>query len=398
MILFTFILLCYFWSLSKTLFIALIYGSWMYIDRQTPVRGGRWSIRLRQLYIWSIVSNYFPIKLVKTEDLDPSRNYIFGCHPHGTITLGAGINFLTEATHFSTLFPGIHPHLMALHSNFFFPVLRELILGLGECSVSRESCQYFLNGSAGQGNAVIIVCGGMRELYSTEYEKMTFYLKNRKGFIRLSLENGTSLVPVITFGENEHYWLYKNCISNRFIWGRSIIGYLPLRHPVTTVVGKPIHVKQVISPSQIDIDQLHDQYLQTIEEFSFCVLFRFPHFLHTNVLPDDWHKLPYKFVLIDQQIIFEDNLNEGVDVGGIALTAMANTKSVNQMNRDLRSHPAGRTIERIDPACPERYDRYIHAHFKDGSALYINGEWKHGFRNLTNVEKEWLSENGWILR
>ncbi|CAF1689686.1 unnamed protein product, partial [Adineta ricciae] len=160
-----------------------------------PVRGGRWSIRLRQLYIWSIVSNYFPIKLVKTEDLDPSRNYIFGCHPHGTITLGAGINFLTEATHFSTLFPGIRPHLMALHSNFFFPVLRELILGLGECSVSRESCQYFLNGSAGQGNAVIIVCGGMRELYSTEYGKMTFYLKNRKGFIRLSLENGTSLVP-----------------------------------------------------------------------------------------------------------------------------------------------------------------------------------------------------------
>jgi hypothetical protein len=49
-----------------------------------------------------------------------------------------------------------------------------------------------------------------------------------------------SLVPVITFGENEHYRRYKNWISNRWIWGRSIVGYLPLRHPVTTV-GKIKH-------------------------------------------------------------------------------------------------------------------------------------------------------------
>ncbi|CAF4157254.1 unnamed protein product [Rotaria magnacalcarata] len=72
----------------------------MYIDRYTPVRGGRWSDRLRRLSIWSIVSNYFPIKLIKTEDLDPSRSYIFGYHSHGAATVGAGINFLTEATHF----------------------------------------------------------------------------------------------------------------------------------------------------------------------------------------------------------------------------------------------------------------------------------------------------------
>ncbi|CAF1532113.1 unnamed protein product [Rotaria sp. Silwood1] len=214
----------------------------MYIDRYTPVRGGRWSDRLRQLSIWSIVSNYFPIKLIKTEDLDPNRNYIFGYHPHGAATVGAGINFLTEATHFSTLFPGIRPHLMGLHFNFFCPFLRELFLCLGECSVSRESCQYFLNGSSGHGNAV------------------------RKGFIRLALENGASLVPVITFGENEHYRQYKNWISNRWIWGRSIVGYLPLRHLVTTVVGKPIQVNQIVDPSQTDIDQLHDQYLQAIEQ------------------------------------------------------------------------------------------------------------------------------------
>lgn len=133
--LFSFVFLCYFCSLSLTLLLASIYGSWMYIDWCTPVQGGRWSERLRRLSIWSIISNYFPIKLVKTEDLDPNRNYIFGYHPHGAATVGGGINFLTEATHFSTVFPGIRPRLMGLHSNFFCPFLREICLALGNNNI-----------------------------------------------------------------------------------------------------------------------------------------------------------------------------------------------------------------------------------------------------------------------
>ena len=66
----------------------------------------------------------------------------------------------------------------------------ECFIILGACRVSRESCQYFLNGSSGQGNAVIIVSGGLPEMYLTESQTMIFYLKKRKGFIRLALENG----------------------------------------------------------------------------------------------------------------------------------------------------------------------------------------------------------------
>ena len=130
-ILFTFIHLSYFWSLPMTLLIGSIYSTWMYIDRYTDVRGGRWSNYLRRLSIWSIVSNYFPIRLIKTEDLDPNRNYIFGYHPHGVLSFGAGVNFLTEATHFSTIFPGIRPHLMILRFQFLVPFSRELFLNLG---------------------------------------------------------------------------------------------------------------------------------------------------------------------------------------------------------------------------------------------------------------------------
>lgn len=43
-------------------------------------------------------TGYFPISLVKTQDLPPDRKYVFGYHPHGIIGMGAIANFGTEGT------------------------------------------------------------------------------------------------------------------------------------------------------------------------------------------------------------------------------------------------------------------------------------------------------------
>ena len=126
------ILLSYFWSLRLTLTLGLLYAWWMYIDRHTDCRGGRWSNAIRRWALWTSFTNYFPMTLVKTEDLDPNRNYIFGYHPHGLLSLSAVGNFATDATHFSSLFPMIRPHLMLLRLQFLFPFSRELFLQLGK--------------------------------------------------------------------------------------------------------------------------------------------------------------------------------------------------------------------------------------------------------------------------
>lgn len=39
--------------------------------------------RCRELTYWQYFCDYFPAVLVKEADLDPSKNYIFGYHPHG---------------------------------------------------------------------------------------------------------------------------------------------------------------------------------------------------------------------------------------------------------------------------------------------------------------------------
>ena len=168
--------------------LALIYAGWTYLDRHADVRGGRWSDRVRRWPLWSVFARYFPLELVKTADLDPAKNYIFGYHPHGLFSLGAVGHFATEATGFSGLFPGLRSHLMLIRLQFIFPFTRDLWLQLGACRVSRESCEHLLRG---QGHALVIVLGGAKEMKLTKQETMILYLRERKGFVRLALQHGS---------------------------------------------------------------------------------------------------------------------------------------------------------------------------------------------------------------
>jgi 2-acylglycerol O-acyltransferase 2 len=91
------------------------------------------------------MSNYFPMSLIKTVELDPEGKFIFGYHPHGIISLGAFVCFGTEARDVSTVFPGIDIRVLTLSTNFIIPLWRDIVLGLGFCSVSKKSINSLLN-------------------------------------------------------------------------------------------------------------------------------------------------------------------------------------------------------------------------------------------------------------
>ena len=69
---------------------------------------------------------------MKTAELDPRQNYLMGFHPHGVLAAGAFLNFCTEASGFSTLFPGITPHLMMLSLWFRIPFFRDYLMSGGK--------------------------------------------------------------------------------------------------------------------------------------------------------------------------------------------------------------------------------------------------------------------------
>ena len=131
-----------------------------------------------------------------------------------------------------------------------------------------------------------LLIGGAAESLEAHPGRYTLVLKRRKGFIRVALETGASLVPVFCFGENDLYSALENpenSLLRKFqelfkrismfglpiFWGRGIFnysfGYVPFRKPTYTVVGRPIEVKKTFSPSQEKIDALHAIYMDELK-------------------------------------------------------------------------------------------------------------------------------------
>ncbi|XP_048044092.1 2-acylglycerol O-acyltransferase 3b isoform X1 [Megalobrama amblycephala] len=261
--------------------IPILYFSWQLYDWQTPERGGRRTKFVRNWEVWKHFRDYFPVKLVKTAELNPSKNYVLGCHPHGIMCVGAFSCFGTDHNGFAETFPGIRSTLAILAGLFRLPLFREYVLCAGLLPVSKESLDYLLS-RTGVGNAVVIIIGGAEESLTSSPGINTVVMKHRKGFVRLALEHGADLVPVYSFGENELFpqvVLPEGSVGRRlqalfkqimgfapclFTGGRWLL--LPFRRPVTTVVGHPITVPQVDSPSQEQVDHYHSLYMKALSE------------------------------------------------------------------------------------------------------------------------------------
>lgn len=248
---------------------------------------------MRSLPIWKLFAGYFPAELHKTHDLDPTRKYIFGYHPHGIISHGGWVSFATNALGFSEKFPGITNTLLTLDSNFRIPFYRDWIIGMGIRSVSKESIWNTLTrggaNNEGMGRAVTIVIGGARESLEAQPGQLRLIINGRKGFIKMALRTGADLVPVLAFGENDLYDQLSpktHPLVRKFqiyvlrvfkftlpaLHGRGILNYdvgmMPYRRPLNIVVGKPIKVTTpgTPQPEQADIDRLHELYVAEVQK------------------------------------------------------------------------------------------------------------------------------------
>ncbi|KAF4078364.1 hypothetical protein AMELA_G00198400 [Ameiurus melas] len=230
-----FVLLC----VSDWWILAALYAGWLYLDRDTPSSGGRRSHWVRSCTVWKYFRDYFPISLVKTVDLDPKRNYLFGFHPHGVLVAGAFGNFCTEASEFSKLFPGLTPYLLMLPFWFRVPFFRDYIMFAGLVSSEKTSMSYLLSHPRG-GAAAVVAVGGAPESLEARPGALTLQLLQRKGFIKLALKHG----GVFQYS----------------------FGLLPYRRPIHTVVGRPIAVDLNPCPTKEDIDCLHQRYMKGLTQ------------------------------------------------------------------------------------------------------------------------------------
>ncbi|XP_075384270.1 2-acylglycerol O-acyltransferase 3-like [Tenrec ecaudatus] len=268
------------WSIS------LLYFTWLYLDWDTPSQGGRCSTWMRNRTIWKYLRDYFPIKLVKTTELPPDRNYVMGAHPHGIMCIGYSCNFCTESNAFSQQFPGLRPFIATLAGLFRLPIYRDFLMFSGFCSVDRQNLDYILSENP-CGQLVVIIVGGAQEMLYSGPGQHCLNLLNRKGFVRLALRHGASLVPIYSFGENDIFnvktfptdsWQYRCQMTFKklvgfapcIFFGQSLFsakswGLMPFHRPITTVVGRPIDMPQALHPTEEDVDHYHTLYLKALD-------------------------------------------------------------------------------------------------------------------------------------
>ncbi|KLT44580.1 diacylglycerol acyltransferase [Cutaneotrichosporon oleaginosum] len=263
--------------------LAVIYAVWfIVVDRAWRHKGGRRKDWVRRSAFWRYFADYYPITTVKEADLPADRKYVFAYHPHGIISMGAACTFATEATGFSSLFPGVTCHLLTLDANFWIPLYRDILMGMGLASVSKRSCRSILK----MGRSICIVIGGASESLYAYPGTNNLTLKKRLGFIKIAIREGANLVPVYGFGENDIYELLPNekgtmtykfqkwfqgtfGFTVPFFHGRGVFTYnyglMPHRRPVTVVVGAPIPVKQIEKPTDEEVQAVHNQYIEALQ-------------------------------------------------------------------------------------------------------------------------------------
>jgi hypothetical protein len=79
------------------------------------------------------------------------------------------------------------------------------MLANGFVSANRSTLVEHLTTESPRRKSLILIPGGSAEALHAHPGVLKVYLKSRRGFIRVALETGCSLVPCLGFGENEVY-------------------------------------------------------------------------------------------------------------------------------------------------------------------------------------------------
>jgi hypothetical protein len=200
-------------------------------------------------------------------------------HPHGIHCIPLG-QFTAKNSAFDRAFPGLYgKKLTGICATVIFkiPVVRELFFHMGYIDASRSVCSQALQ----EGQSLFICVGGEEESMYTERGKDIVVLQKRKGFVRLALSHGASLVPVFGVGNTDTYTTYKFMLKQR-LWLQKKAGIaLPLFHgrwfstlpypvPITLLVGEPIPTPMPKvageKPDEALVDEYHAKYVQALKE------------------------------------------------------------------------------------------------------------------------------------
>jgi hypothetical protein len=196
--------------------------------------------------------------------------YLF--HPHGIFSLAHAFHVIGNMTDWphKNIKAAVHYILTSM------PLLKDF--NNNRCVASEYGT---MKAVLLDNKSLSVALGGRTEANYIHPNKMTIVVNKRRGVFKLALETGVPIIPVLSYGENKVYKKMDNIFIDAFsyVFKFSIpiptldslkdwfkIYKSPLENKVETFIGDPIEVGQAHVPTDKEIIELREKYIEGLKE------------------------------------------------------------------------------------------------------------------------------------
>jgi 2-acylglycerol O-acyltransferase 2 len=246
-------------------------------------------------YVFQPMKEYFEYEQIleaKPVNIDTEIlrgvNYLFVLQPHGVFAFCAYCAALTMPPEF--MGPWDFPCAVA-NAVLYLPIIKHISSVRHWVSASKPSMISILKKPGARGCLSLFV-GGIAEMFLARDDVEQVFLKSRKGFVKLALQQGVDVIPVYMFG-NTHALsalrsdlLFKLSRKLHFSIGYACgRWYLPVPRPTKMmwVRGQPLGMPRIEHPTQEEIDYWHNKYCMQVKRLFDTYKERVPEYKHKRL-------------------------------------------------------------------------------------------------------------------
>jgi len=184
---------------------------------------------------------------------------------------------------FYTYFSVERPFYQLAHNLVLASPIGQILRRYGTVTASPENAERALDAGA----ALLVYPGGDWEVHRPVWERNKLDFAGRKGFVRLALDAGVPIVPVVSIGGQETALFLSHGgrlaralrvdrtlrlkvipISLALPWGLNVgdlLGHIPLPAKITVEVLAPIDLREQFG-EQPDVDEVYDHVTTLMQE------------------------------------------------------------------------------------------------------------------------------------
>ena len=237
-------------------------------------------IRENLPFVWLLSSLYFRAEVRNLGNVPEDKPVLMvGNHSGGNVAPETFIFTLAFATYFGVE----RPYYQLAHNLVIASPYGQVLRKYGTVSASHDNAKMALESGA----ALLVFPGGDWEVHRPSWERNKVDFNGRKGFIKLAMDTGVPIVPVVTVGGQETaLFLSRGAglakllgidrmlrlkvlpISISLPWILNIgdlLGHIPLPAKITSEVLEPIDITEQFGEDP-DIDEVYEYVTTRMQE------------------------------------------------------------------------------------------------------------------------------------